>query len=216
VTSRTLRVSSVAPGTKPLDGRIAARLAAVLAATPITPNQVTTVGLVIGMAAAALYALGGAAVHVGAALYVAAGLIDHTDGELARLTGRSTAFGQAYDRIVDLCVKSAVFVGMGIGFRDGPLGLVAPLLGLVASLAFLAIFSLRSRLARRVGQVAFAQPAAGPFEIEDILYLVAPLTWCGWVQPFLLAAAVGAPLFALWTMRQLWRVERDQRSNRRM
>lgn len=207
---------SATPGSKPLDGRIAFRLARPLAATPVTPNQVTTVGLLVGLAAAGCYAQGGAAVHLGGALYATAMLIDHVDGELARLTGQGTPFGQTYDRLVDLVVKIAVFLGIGVGFREGPLGSAGPLLGLAAGTAFVAIFTLRSRLAERVGQAAFAQPTAGPFEVEDILYLVAPLTWLGWIPPFLAAAAVGAPLFALWTAWRLWEARAAQRSNRRM
>jgi hypothetical protein len=57
---------------------------------------------------------------------------------------------------------------------------------------------MRSALARRRGPSALVQPAAGGFEIEDILYVIAPVTWAGWLGPFVLAAGVGAPLFALW------------------
>jgi hypothetical protein len=49
---------------------------------------------------------------------------------------------------------------------------------------------------------ALSQPAWGAFEIEDILYVIAPLTWTGLIGPFVLAAGVGAPLFALWTAYQ--------------
>lgn len=212
-----MRVRTAGPlRNKPLDGRIAFQLARPLAATPVTPNQVTTVGLLVGLAGAACYAVGGEAVHVGGALYASAMLIDHVDGELARLTGRGTPFGQTYDRIADLVVKLSVFLGIGLGFREGQLGLGAPLLGLVAGAAFVGIFTLRSRLAGLVGRAAFAQPSAGPFEVEDILYLVAPLTWLGWLEPFLVAAAVGAPLFAVWTARRFLEARAAQRSNRRM
>jgi hypothetical protein len=45
------------------------------------------------------------------------------------------------------------------------------------------------------------QPAAGGFEIEDILYAIAPVTWLGLLPPFVLAASIGAPAFALWVAR---------------
>jgi len=201
--------------TKPLDSRLAHRLVRPLAGTRVTPNQVTTLGLVVGLAAAALYACGGAAAHAGAALYVAAVVIDHADGELARMTGRTTPFGHRYDRLVDLTLKIAVFAGIGLGLRHGPLGAWAPVLGVLAGVAFVSIFALRSRLALHLGQAAFAQPSAGPVELEDILYLIAPLTWLGWLQPFLVAAAIGAPLFALWTASRLRAAGAGQRSNRR-
>jgi len=38
------------------------------------------------------------------------------------------------------------------------------------------------------------------FEPEDALYLVGPVSWLGLLAPFLLAAAVGAPIFLLWVL----------------
>jgi hypothetical protein len=45
------------------------------------------------------------------------------------------------------------------------------------------------------------QPAVGGFELEDVLDLIAPLTWLGGLEPFIVAAGIGAPLYALWTAR---------------
>ena len=54
----------------PWDQRLARLLARPLSATPITPNQITTLSLTIGLLAALLYAHGGWAVHLGAACFV--------------------------------------------------------------------------------------------------------------------------------------------------
>src|SRR5439155_5500766 len=129
-------------------------------------------------------------------------LLDHADGELARLTGKTSAFGHAYDRAADLAVKLTLFAGMGLGLRHGPLGSLAVAAGLGAGVALIAIFALRSAMARREGPSALAQPALGGFEIEDILYAIAPVTWLGALRPFVLAAGVGAPLFAVWVARR--------------
>ncbi len=185
---------------KPWDSRIAARLVRPLHATRVHPNHVTTVGLVTGLSAAVLYARGGAAANVGGVLLVATMLIDHADGELARATGKTSSFGHAYDRVVDLIVKLGTFLGIGIGLRGGPLGGWSIVLGGSAGLALLAIFNLRSALARRrPAAEAFHQPAVAGFEIEDILYLIAPITWLGGLSWFVAAAGVGAPLFAVWS-----------------
>jgi phosphatidylglycerophosphate synthase len=196
--------------TKPWDSRLASLLVRPLRRTSVHPNHVTTVNFVVGLGAAAAYA--GARPNLGAALYVASAVLDHADGELARMTGKTSAFGAAYDRVTDLVVKIALFAAMGFGFRHGALGGWAILAGLTAGVAFVTIFLLRSELARRDRAAALAQPAAGGFEIEDILYAIAPLTWAGALLPFLLAAAVGAPLFALWTAWQLWASAPDPRS----
>jgi archaetidylinositol phosphate synthase len=188
--------------TKPWDSRLANLLVRPLRGTAVHPNHITTVNFAIGLGAAGSYAWGHA--NLGAALYVASAILDHADGELARMTGKTSAFGAAYDRATDLVVKIALFAGMGFGFRHGALGGWAILAGLTAGVAFVTIFLLRSELSRRDPKAAMTQPAAGGFELEDILYVIAPLTWAGALMPFVLAAAVGAPLFALWTARQLW------------
>ena len=77
----------------PWDQRFATALMRPLRATPITPNQITTLSLAIGLLAALLYAQNGWAVHLGAACFVLAFWLDHADGELARMTGRSSPFG---------------------------------------------------------------------------------------------------------------------------
>jgi hypothetical protein len=35
------------------------------------------------------------------------------------------------------------------------------------------------------------------FELEDVMYLVRPITWLDLLEPFVSLAGIGAPLFAL-------------------
>lgn len=192
--------------TKPWDSRIAAALVRPLEGTRVHPNHLTTLGLVSGLVAASLYARGGGWADVGGVLLVATMIIDHGDGELARSTGKTSSFGHTYDRIVDLVVKLSTFVGMGLGLRSGQLGSWAPVFGASTGIALLVIFNARGALARRRSAAeAFHQPSFGGFEIEDILYLIAPLTWFGVLPWFLVAAGIGAPLFAAWCVYLLWR-----------
>jgi len=186
----------------PWDARLARLLILPLRHTRVHPNHLTTAGLATGLAAAACYARGAPAADLGGALFWLAALLDHADGELARLTGKTSGFGHAYDRAADLAVKLALFAGMGIGLRGGPLGTWAVVAGLAAGVALITIFTLRTALLRRIGPAALAQPGVAGFEIEDILYLIAPITWLGGLQRFVLAAGVGAPLFACWVARQ--------------
>jgi hypothetical protein len=72
-----------------------------------------------------------------------------------------------------------------------------PGLGVAAGLGTAAIFGGRMALERRSGKAAVRQPNLLGFELEDVMYLLAPLTWLGLLQPFLLLASIGAPLFAL-------------------
>ena len=41
--------------------------------------------------------------------------VDHTDGELARISGKSSRIGHFYDLACDALVTVMLFVGMGVG-----------------------------------------------------------------------------------------------------
>src|SRR5262249_41411382 len=192
-----------AVATKPWDSRLARLMVLPLRRTRVHPNHITTAGMVTGLAAAACYASGvPAGANVGGGLFWLSALLDHADGELARMTGKTSDFGHAYDRAADLAVKLTMFTGMGLGLRHGPLGGWAVAAGFSAGVALIVIFTLRSAMARREGPSALVQPAFGGFEIEDILYVIAPITWLGVLQQFVLAAGLGAPLFAVWVARR--------------
>jgi phosphatidylglycerophosphate synthase len=181
----------------PWDARVARRLVPPLRALGVHPNLVTTAGLLTGLGAAALYAHGGVvAANAAAGLFLVTAVLDHADGELARATGRTSAFGHQYDRVADLIVKIAIFTGMGLGVRGGARPV---LLGAAAGVSVVAIFLLRGRIAALRGNQALRQPSFAGFELEDVLYLVVvSLTWLGHVEGFLVCVGIGAPLFALW------------------
>ncbi len=183
---------------RPLDARVAHWLVRPLRHTPVTPSHLTTLRLVVGLASALAFAAGGHWVVTGGWLFFLSNLLDHTDGELARMTGRITPFGHAYDLASDAAVHGLVFLGIGIGLRSGWLHQWAAPLGLLAGLSVSAIFWLRIEIERRIGAARAALPNTGWFEIEDVLYLLPLVVLGGALQPFLLAAVVGAPLFAAW------------------
>lgn len=194
---------------KPWDARIARALISPLARTPVHPNHITTLGLAIGFAAAWCYGRGPSGADLGGILFLVAGVVDHADGELARLSGKTSEFGHRYDRAVDLVVKTSLFLGMGVGLRDGPLGVWAIPMGLVAGLSLVAIFTLRGAMAQRRGNDVYRQPAFAGFELEDILYLIAPVTWLGLLSGFFSLASIGIPVFALWSALQWRRIRRE-------
>jgi archaetidylinositol phosphate synthase len=59
---------------------------------------------------------------------------------------------------------------------------------------------LRVRIEELGGKVASRQASLGGFETEDVLYLFPLVTLCNGAMPFLVAAAIGAPLFAIWVV----------------
>jgi len=193
----------------PWDQRLAAVLVRPLRRSRVTPNAITAVTLVLGLLGAWLFTRAGAAVHVGAGLVMLAFLLDHADGELARLTGQTSTFGHYFDLIADALVMSALFVGIGLGLAAGEPAASATRLGLIAGGAVALAVLLRLELERRAGKAATRQASLLGFELQDLLYLVGPVTWLGGLESFLMLAALGAPLYALgalWSLgRHLWR-----------
>ncbi len=164
-----------------------------LAGTGITPNHLTALRLGTGLLAVASLARGASV--AGGAWFLVSAFLDRADGELARLTGASSPAGHYFDLASDLAVTSLLFVGIGYGLRSHPLlGPWALPLGIAAGVSVAAIFCVVTAM-EAGGRPAL--PGAGGFDADDILFLVPPLAWVGWLPQLLVAAAAGAPLFLL-------------------
>src|SRR6202046_2221752 len=101
---------------RPWDARLARRLVAPLKDSWVTPNHLTTVRLFGGLAAAAAFIPGTyGCSNVAALLLIVSNFLDHTDGELARLSGKSSRIGHVYDLASDAFVTIGLFVGIGVG-----------------------------------------------------------------------------------------------------
>jgi archaetidylinositol phosphate synthase len=193
---------------RPWDARIARRLVMPLKSSRVTPNHLTTVRLLIGLLAAKAFTVGTYGwSNVAALLVVLSNFLDHADGELARISGKSSRFGHLYDLASDALVTVLLFVaiGAGVGTRHGVAGTV---LGVTAGSAIALIFLLRMRIEDIAGKAGTRQAAAGGFETEDVLYLLPLVTLCNLLPQFLVAAAIGAPLFAIWVVAQYVRAIR--------
>ncbi|GAA4194310.1 CDP-alcohol phosphatidyltransferase family protein [Microbispora amethystogenes] len=85
-----------------------------LAKTPITPNQVTGLMILCGVAAGAVLALPGLWAALAAALLIQVYLLlDCSDGELARWTGRTSITGVYLDRVGHYFAEAALLIGLG-------------------------------------------------------------------------------------------------------
>ncbi|GII53273.1 transferase [Planotetraspora thailandica] len=85
-----------------------------LAKTPITPNQVTGLMIVSGVAAGAVLALPGLWAALAAALLIQLYLLlDCSDGELARWTRRTSITGIYLDRVGHYFAEAALLIGLG-------------------------------------------------------------------------------------------------------
>ncbi len=201
----------------PWDQRIARVLVRPLVKTPITPNQLTVFTLVVALSGAGLLAEGGRVyANWGAGLFVLSRFLDHFDGELARQKGMTSRLGYYLDYLSGALSYGALFLCLGIGFYGSPLGGWAVLLGLSgAASAVISMFtnlSLDQHLelgdgpGHEDGHDSVGYPGFAGFELEDGIYLIAPITWAGYLMPFFVAAGIGAAIYCLWTCWTLIRV----------
>jgi len=117
-------------------------LVLVLARLRVPPPLVVTAAGAAGIAAAV--ELGRGSLLAAALLVQLKTLLDNADGQLARLTGRTSAFGRYLDSEVDLLVNAALFAALG--WTTG-----RPALALAGFLALTSVLSLNfnvERLAR--------------------------------------------------------------------
>lgn len=100
---------------------LAWQLARGLAHTPITPNMVSVIGGLMVVAAGIAYAnlawpLGAA---LGMALHMSWHVVDGADGDLARMTGRSSPIGEMVDGICDYASHIVLYLILGWVLSQG-------------------------------------------------------------------------------------------------
>lgn len=178
-----------------------------LANSPVTPNHLTAMRLATAVASSLMLAIGDRYWSNAAGLvFLISFFLDRADGELARQSGKSTPWGHRFDLISDNLANILIFVGMGIGMRGSALGPRAIVLGLAAGFAIIGIFWLVNRIERFKGAGAAAFPTTAGFDPDDAMLVVPVALWLNAEQGILIAAAVGAPAFFLWTW---WRFRRS-------
>src|SRR5688572_27180177 len=118
---------------------LARRLAAWLQPTGVSPNAVSAMSAIAVVAAAFAYA--GLdwplSVLIGLAFHLSWHVFDGADGELARLTGRSSPFGELVDGIADYTGHGVMYVALAV-FLDDWLGIWAWLLSTLSAFSRIA------------------------------------------------------------------------------
>src|SRR5450631_3771861 len=193
---------------RPWDARLARRLVAPLKDSWVTPNHLTSVRLAVGLAAAAAFTRGTYGwSNLAALLLILSNFLDHTDGELARISGKTSRIGHLYDLTSDALITILLFIAIGVGVGVGVaatsgmvLAVPPAVLGAAAGSAIALIFLLRMRIEDMLGKDGTRQSSMAGFETEDVLYLLPLVTLCNGLTRFLIAASIGAPLFAIWVV----------------
>ena len=178
-----------------------------LVGTAVTPNHLTTLRMLSGVAACSTFASGDVGTYGwGAALWVISAFLDRADGELARIGNLSSPGGHLFDYYADVGVNALFFAAIGMGLRDSSLGVWAILMGLVGGISIVIASVVAERFERQdeAGRKPFSGVAG--FDFDDVLYLLGPAVWLGAAYPLLVASSIGIPVFALiswWRVRKL-------------
>ena len=197
---------------KKIDEKLAARLVRYLIKTSITPNQVTTVSLLLAAFAAVFFTFGIYFFSViGSLLFIFAKFLDHVDGQLARELKKETKFGWYYDSFVDTATYILMFVGISAGVPPGTFEIkIFNIVNfdLQNYLLFSAISAsiLNTLLGiihkYKTSKDFYGFPETNKVALEDGIYLIGPITWIGFINFFFLIASIGSVIFVIYNIKR--------------
>jgi phosphatidylglycerophosphate synthase len=175
-------------------------------AVGLTPNQVSVASLLIGLAAAwCFWNATAVAAAVGLLIYVVAVVLDHADGEVARLTLAESRLGEWLDILVDTVVHAALVIAMGVtaqAVAGGGMALaVAGALGVIASAGVAKLWPVTSTAGGLGGALANLGSRDG-FYAMLVLFIVARALAPAALPLLMIVVALGT--HAYWLARALY------------
>jgi CDP-diacylglycerol--glycerol-3-phosphate 3-phosphatidyltransferase len=173
-----------------------------IARTGITPNALTTLGILLTGVATGLVI----ADHpvAGGWVLVAGGLMDTFDGAVARATGKSTPFGGFYDSISDRISDGIILVGLAWWLRDDPRLFILAAVALVAAQV--------TSYVRAKAEAIDLSCSIGILErAERAILLMAALVFHRWLlEAILWVLAVGGAITIVQRIHHVWcQIDRD-------
>ncbi len=179
-----------------------------LIGTGVKPNHLTALRLITGMGACALIAAGAPSWRGWAAiLWLVSAFLDRADGELARIGDMMSEQGHRYDYLADMAVNTLVFAAAGIGGRHGWLGPWAIGLGLLTSASMLICWITGEAYQKLKGPGSRVYEGRWGFDLDDGLYLLAPLIWLGVMDLVTAGAAAIVSVMAIVIVIRLGRLK---------
>ncbi|MEX2324466.1 MAG: CDP-alcohol phosphatidyltransferase family protein [Nitriliruptoraceae bacterium] len=174
----------------------------VIARSRISPNALTTLGLVL-TAVAAWFVATGRPLVAGVVL-IAGGLMDTFDGAVARATGRSTPFGSFYDSVSDRISDGMILGALAWWLRDEPRLFVLVVVALLTA-------SVTSYV-RAKAEAIDLECSVGMLErAERAMLLILALLAHEWIlEPVLWLLAVGGAITVVQRVHHVWcQIDRD-------
>jgi phosphatidylglycerophosphate synthase len=169
-----------------------------LVGTPVTPNQVSVASLAIGSVAIwCFWRATPLSALWGVILYAIATVLDHADGEIARLTFQESRFGAHIDWTIDTIIHSGLVLSMAVTAGGQPMQFVGlfSALGVTLSALFARYLPLEIALGADAGGVL---KSVGNRNLVYVLllsfvafrWLVPPL-----LSPLAVVVAVGSQVY---------------------
>lgn len=193
--------------------RRAEALMSAIGRVPLTPNQVTVVGVLLTFFASGLAAFG--ELRWAGVVLIVAGTCDILDGALARSTNASYPYGAFLDSTLDRYAEGAVYLGLAAYFigAGGPLQRWLVL----ATLAALAGSFLVSYVRARAQSLGFTCESGLFARPERVVVTVIGLILGGWwLYGVVFLLALLTNLTALQRIREVWLQGRAQRLAREL
>jgi phosphatidylglycerophosphate synthase len=181
--------------------RVAAPFGRGLARLGVSPNTLTTLGLVLTLSASLLVAQG--RYGLGGALLVLGGAMDTFDGAVARASGRSTPFGGFYDSVTDRMADGVILIGLAWSVLGSPRQLLLVLVALVAA-------QVTSYVRARAESIDLECSVGILERAERALLLILALLVAPLFEPVLWVLAVGGAVTVVQRVHHVWcQIDRD-------
>jgi phosphatidylglycerophosphate synthase len=176
-------------------------ISSVLVKTHLTPNQITLLGLLIGLSAGWFFSLGNyLGGLLGGILLVGTAIWDCCDGDVARLKFMESDFGETLDTCCDNIIIVFIFTGMmfGAARSQGMIYALVPFsLLVVGGTSIFALIYFPKGGKGNFFQKSWMYDVIQVLASRNFIYIILIFAVCGRVDLFLWVAGIGSNLFAL-------------------
>ncbi len=172
------------------------------AAVGITPNQITTMGIVL--TGVATWFVANDEPFIAGWILVAGGLMDTFDGATARAGGRSTPFGGFYDSVSDRISDGIILAGIAWWVGDQPRLFVLTMMALVAA-------QVTSYIRAKAEAIDLTCSVGVMERAERAIVLMFGLVFSEWLlEPVLWLMAIGSTVTVAQRIHHVWcQIDRD-------
>ena len=176
----------------------------------LTPNQITFISLLFGIASALLYVY--QHVYLAAAALLLSGLFDFIDGGVARINHKSSKFGAAIDWIVDKYVDCLVLIGIAFsGLADPRIAAIAVFGSMINTFIKPVVYAEMGYDKREDGKIKDPLEGVGIFGRPETAITLIAFSLLNWVNWAVVIIAIMTNFSALQRIFYLYRHNRQMK-----